>query len=109
MDTNVFIQILINLITISLRVANNERSSEKPISYSLRNFLNSTTWLEILIVNQIIDIISIENSAINILWSVTKYTFLNTVEIISESRKNFVSCYSFHFPIANRNFNIFVI
>lgn len=76
MDTNVFIQILINLITISLRVANNERSSEKPISYSLRNFLNSTTWLEILIVNQIIDIISIENSTINILWSVTKYTIL---------------------------------
>lgn len=30
MDTNVFIQVLINLITISLRVANNERSNEKP-------------------------------------------------------------------------------
>lgn len=43
MDTNVFIQVLINLITISLLAANNERSSEK-LSYSLRNFLNSHDW-----------------------------------------------------------------
>lgn len=44
MDTNVFIQVLINLITISLLAANNERSNEKLISYSLRNFLNSHDW-----------------------------------------------------------------
>lgn len=86
MDTNVFIQVLINLITISLLAANNERSNDIVFAPKFSKF----TWLEILIVNQIINIISIENSAINILWSVTKYTFSNIVEIISESPKNFV-------------------
>lgn len=46
MDTNVFIQVLINLITISLRVANNERSNEKPDIVFASRFskLNRYDW-----------------------------------------------------------------